>query len=174
MKPGKGVPTKNMIATITIPFPSAPICVICGLLILLACLARARAAQVTLTWDLNPDTNVIGSFLYYGRPGVYTNRIDCGPTNTVTVTGLATNTPYAFATAAYTASGTESDFSPALTLTLPLTLPRSNAPTVMITTYLDATTNGIAWGALTQWTVLLPATNALQYFRPRSSIIQTN
>src|SRR4051812_30439218 len=122
MNPGKGVPTKMFTAVI--------------ILILLAGLTRARAAQVTLTWDANPDTNVVGSFIYYGPPGVYTNRVDCGPTNTVTVTGLATNTPYAFATTAYNAAGLESDPSPELILTLP-TLSRSNAPTVIVTTVLD-------------------------------------
>lgn len=162
MRTGKGVPAMMFTALI--------------ILILLS-LARARAAQVTLTWDPNLDTNVIGSFLYYGPPGAFTNRIDCGPSRTVTVTGLATNTPYAFATAAYNAAGIESDFSNELihTITATATNPPPKTNLVQITTLLDTSTNLLDWQTLTQqWTVLLAATNPIQYFRPRSSIIQTN
>ena len=83
------------------------------MLILLMCLAPRQlvAADVTLAWDPNSETDLAGYKVYYGTsPGTYGAPISMGKRTTFTVNGLSPGTYY-FAVTAYNTSGLESGFS---------------------------------------------------------------
>jgi chitinase len=83
--------------------------------------AFAFAAQVTLAWDRNTETDIAGYRLYYGTASrVYTTRIDAGNTDQYTVTGLAAGVTYYFAATAYDVDGNESAFSEQVVDTIPV------------------------------------------------------
>ncbi|MGN6552531.1 MAG: hypothetical protein ACTHLW_02200, partial [Verrucomicrobiota bacterium] len=66
---------------------------------------------LTLTWDLPSDPNVAGANVYQGAASrTYTNKVDCGMTNRVTVEVSDDGTNY-FAVTAYNLLGVESDYS---------------------------------------------------------------
>jgi len=70
-----------------------------------------RAADMTLAWDANTETNLGGYKVYYGSASrAYGAPIDVGKVTTYTVTGLGTGTYY-FAVTAYDTSGNESGYS---------------------------------------------------------------
>ncbi len=74
--------------------------------------AAFASQSVTLTWDPNTDTNVVGYKIYFGGTSqVYTNSISVGNVTNTTITGLLDGTTYFFAATTYDASGVESDFS---------------------------------------------------------------
>ncbi len=79
--------------------------------IFLVCLcALARGATVTLVWDV--ADLAAGSRVYYGPASrTYTNSVDAGNTNALTLTGLRVGSRYFFAATDYTSDGLESDFS---------------------------------------------------------------
>ena len=82
----------------------------CALLVLLA-VSPAPAGDVTLQWDPNPETDVVGYKVYYGTASrTYSSPIPLGLQTTYTVTGLATGTYY-FAVTAFDGYGLESTFS---------------------------------------------------------------
>ncbi len=92
-------------------------------LILLAGSASALAADVTLAWDANTETDLAGYKIYYGTaPGVYGAPITIGVQTTYTITGLAPGTYY-FAVTAYNTSGLESGFSNEVSTTISGTPP---------------------------------------------------
>ncbi len=89
-------------------------------LFLIAILAasQARAADVTLAWDPNTETDLAGYKVYFGKsPGSYGVPIVIGKTNTYTITGLVPGTFY-FAVTAYNAAGLESGFSNEVSATI--------------------------------------------------------
>lgn len=72
----------------------------------------ADAAQVTLAWDRNAESNVAGYKIYYGTGSrVYNWFIDVGNATSHTVTGLADGSTYYFAATAYDTSNMESTYS---------------------------------------------------------------
>jgi len=78
-----------------------------------------QAAQVTLTWDPNPELDIAGYRIYQGGGSRnYTNTLDSGLSTTNTVTGLVDGVTYFFAVTAYNTSGLESDFSNEITYTV--------------------------------------------------------
>jgi len=80
-------------------------------LLWLACAAPALAADVTLAWDANTESNLAGYKVYYGTASrVYGTPITIGTQTTYTVTGLTPGTYY-FAVTAYNTSGLESGYS---------------------------------------------------------------
>ncbi len=85
------------------------------------CFAHAaHAAQVTLAWDPNTQTDVTGYKIYWGTSsGNYTNSVDVGNVTTYTVTGLNSGTTYYFVATCYTGSGTESGYSNQVFTTTP-------------------------------------------------------
>ena len=90
---------------------SVPAKVLLCFLLLLIPTARAGAADVTLVWDPNPETDLLGYKVYYGTSsGVYGMGIEVGLQTTYTVTGLATGTYY-FAVTAYNTMRLESEYS---------------------------------------------------------------
>ncbi|MGN6556229.1 MAG: hypothetical protein ACTHLW_21165 [Verrucomicrobiota bacterium] len=65
---------------------------------------------LTLTWDMPADPNIAGANVYQGAASrTYTNKVDCGMTNRVTVE-VSDGTNY-FAVTAYNLLGVESDYS---------------------------------------------------------------
>jgi hypothetical protein len=97
--------------------PSSPPLLIATLLIL-ACSAPAIAADVTLTWDPNGESNLAGYKLYYGNAsGVYGTPITLGIQTTYTITSLPPGT-YFFALKALNTLGLESGFSNEVSTTI--------------------------------------------------------
>lgn len=66
--------------------------------------------SVSLTWDRNTDTNVMGYYLYLGTTnGSYTSKIDVGTNTTATIVNMAgRSTTYYFAATAYNSNRLES------------------------------------------------------------------
>jgi hypothetical protein len=72
----------------------------------------AWAANVTLAWDPNTQTGVIGYRIYWGTSsGTYTSSVDVGNVTTYTVMGLNSGTTYYFVATCYTGTGAESGYS---------------------------------------------------------------
>ena len=77
---------------------------------------EALCAQVTLAWDSDSSPDVAGYRVHYGTATKnYSFNVDVGPQSTFTVTGLNEGTTYYFAATAYTATGSESNFSSEVT-----------------------------------------------------------
>jgi hypothetical protein len=79
----------------------------------------AKPASVTLQWNQNPESDVIGYKVYFGAvstiPG---NVIDAGNTTNAVVSGLQEGATYDFYASAYNSSGLESDLSAPVTHTI--------------------------------------------------------
>jgi hypothetical protein len=74
-------------------------------------LPAANAAQVTLAWDKNPESDITGYKIHYGTAsGSYDYHVDVGNYTSCNISGLAENTTYYFAATAYNTIG-ESDSS---------------------------------------------------------------
>ena len=123
----------------TLPVPSRRcsffLIVIPSLVLLLVALlsllmTAAHAAQVTVAWDANADPAVTGYRVHYGTaPGNYTSHIDVGNATSCVISGLAEGITYYFAATAYDGSGHESDYSAAVSYTMPQAPAPSPAPT---------------------------------------------
>ena len=85
----------------------ALVCVVVG-----AISSYAMAAQVTLAWDANSESDLGGYRVHYGTSSTsYSVHIDVNKATTYTVTGLTAGQTYYFAATAYDTSGNESGFS---------------------------------------------------------------
>ena len=83
--------------------------------------------SVTLTWSPSASTNVAGYNIYYGAVShVYSNVVNAGNTNQVTISGLVPGTTYYFAATAVDVFGVESGFSNETSYTAPMTLAALN------------------------------------------------
>jgi len=83
-------------------------------------MTTAHAAQVTVAWDANTDPAVAGYRVHYGTaPGNYTTHIDVGNATSCVINGLLAGLTYYFAATAYDGSGNESDYSAAVSYTVP-------------------------------------------------------
>ena len=73
---------------------------------------EARAEQVSLTWDANPESDLGGYKLYYGTASqAYSDVINVGKDTQVTLNNLSQGVTYFFAVTAYDLQGAESDYS---------------------------------------------------------------
>ena len=86
------------------------VCIIVGLIA-----SNAMAAQATLAWDPNTESDLAGYRVHYGTSsGSYTVHTDVPDVTTYTVTALTAGQTYYFAVSAYDAAGNESgDRNPA-------------------------------------------------------------
>lgn len=70
------------------------------------------AAEVTLSWDENTESDLAGYKVYYGTStGTYTSNADVGNFEIYIVTGLVEGQTYFFAVTAYDLVGNESGYS---------------------------------------------------------------
>lgn len=70
------------------------------------------AAEVTLAWDANTESDLAGYRLYYGlSSGVYGDPVDVGNVTEYTLTGITPNVDVYYAATAYDTSGNESGYS---------------------------------------------------------------
>ena len=84
---------------------------------LLALAFTAHAADVTLTWDANTETDLAGYRVYQGNGGdlgTFT-RVQQVAATTATIKGLD-NTSHSFAVTAYNTAGMESAYSNIVTI----------------------------------------------------------
>ncbi len=78
------------------------------------------AAQLSLAWDSNNNTNVAGYKVYYGTASrTYGSAVKVGNVTTYTATGLTQGQVYYFAVTAYDSSNNESSFSSEVSGTAP-------------------------------------------------------
>jgi hypothetical protein len=106
----------------------APIRVFCPVLFIvlavIACGSSLIAADVTLQWDPNSESDLAGYKIYVGTAaGVYGTPITIGTQATCTVTGLTPGTYY-FAVTAVNTAGLESGFSNEVSTTIAATTSR--------------------------------------------------
>ena len=87
----------------------------------------ARAAQVTLAWDANTESDLAGYRIHYGTAsGSYTVTVAVDKsTPTCTILNLSAGQTYYFAASAYNASGASSGYSNEVsyTISVPNTAP---------------------------------------------------
>ena len=97
-----------------------------GLIIFSACLIifpfstqNAQAAEITLAWDQNPESDVTGYKIYYGQSsGSYSTTVDVGNYTSCVISGLEIGVTYYFVVTAYT-SEAESGYSDEISYTIP-------------------------------------------------------
>jgi hypothetical protein len=95
------------------------ICMLCSLP-----LPAASAATVTVAWDKNPETNVIGYELHYGTISQdYQHTVDVENNTSRSISGLIEGQTYYFAVKAYNDEYVFSDFSEELVHTIPNSSP---------------------------------------------------
>lgn len=82
--------------------------------------ADALAADVTLAWDPNTESDLAGYRIHHGTAsGSYSVHIDVNKVTTYTLTGLTAGQTYYFAATAYDASGNESGYSNSVSYAVP-------------------------------------------------------
>ena len=89
------------------------ISIVC-LAVVIFCLlsAVAMAADVTLAWDANTESDLAGYKLYWGTvSGVYPNSINVGNVTQYKIPGIQANVKYYYAATAYDLQGNESEYS---------------------------------------------------------------
>ena len=102
------------------------VCIIIGVIA-----SNAMAAQATLAWDPNTESDLAGYRVHYGTAsGSYTVHTDVHNVTTYTVTGLTAGQTYYFAATAYDASGNESGYSNPVSYAVPAA---NGAPTTPAT-----------------------------------------
>lgn len=98
---------------------------LCAIALGLVVATAAYAAELSLQWDPNPESDVTGYRLYRGTlSGVYDKSADIGQKTSATATELLPGNTYYFAVTAYDVEGFESTTSEELVYKVPL----SNAP----------------------------------------------
>ena len=91
------------------------VCIIVGVIA-----SNALAAQATLAWDPNTESDLAGYRVHYGTSsGSYTVHTDVHNVTTYTVTGLTAGQTYYFAATAYDTSGNESGYSNPVSYAVP-------------------------------------------------------
>jgi hypothetical protein len=75
-------------------------------------IATAHAADITLAWDNNPESDIAGYKIHYGiESRNYTTTLDVGNYTTCTISDLEVGQTYYFAATAYNTLLAESDYS---------------------------------------------------------------
>jgi hypothetical protein len=101
---------------------------------------RLFGAQVTLAWDANTETDIVGYKVWYSSSSSTNTSMDVGKVTSATLPNLSDGTTYTFFATAYNSAGLESGPSTALTYTTPLPVqqpvnpgdPTPTAPTFIV------------------------------------------
>jgi hypothetical protein len=122
---------RNQSKRLSIPQYHILILARCALVILFigVIASNALAAEATLAWDPNTESDLAGYRVHYGTDsGSYTVHTDVHNVTTYTVTGLIAGQTYYFAASAYDSSGNESGYSNQVSYSVPQS-PQNQAPT---------------------------------------------
>ena len=93
--------------------------------------SNASASNVTLAWDPSSDPTVAGYNIYIGGSSHnYTNVVDAGHSNSITISNLVPGSTYYFAATTYTLAGLESDYSTEAAYTVPVSTNGNAQPTL--------------------------------------------
>ncbi|MGE5258115.1 MAG: fibronectin type III domain-containing protein [Hyphomicrobiales bacterium] len=101
-------------------------------LCMIACfiVSNAFAAQVTLAWDPNTESDLAGYRVHFGTTSnSYSVHIDVHNVTTYTVTGLTDGQTYYFAATAYDTAGNESGYSNSVSYGIPAANGAPSTPT---------------------------------------------
>jgi hypothetical protein len=92
---------------------------------LIPCTSRAyAAATITVAWDKNAETDVIGYNFHYGTVSKnYQYTVDVKNNTSCSISGLEEGKTYYFAATAYDNNNNESNFSEELVHTIPMPSP---------------------------------------------------
>ena len=133
----------------------------------LACLDKAAADSLTLSWYPSTSADVTGYDVYYGtNSGNYPFMVNVGSATSVTIANLSPGVTYYFAATAYDAEGDQSAFSGQIGYLVPGKLTMApgatpGEPGVMQFSVapghgyeLDATTDLIHWSSIWQSSVV--------------------
>jgi len=91
------------------------------------CSSILDAATVEVSYNPNSESNMAGYRIYYGTTSrIYDHVIDVGLTTSYDVMGLQEGTTYYLAVTAYNTGNSESDYSPEVTVTIPITGPTTD------------------------------------------------
>jgi hypothetical protein len=130
--------------------------------------------SVTLAWNPSISLDVAGYKIYYGTVSrVYSNVVDAGNTDTVTISGLVPGTTYYFAATTVDVLGNESGFSNEARYTMPVTPAALTMPATQTSLTLSTNT-GVRFsfavsGDAGQSYVIEASTNLLDW-----DLLQTN
>jgi uncharacterized membrane protein YgcG len=92
--------------------------------VLLFGIPDARAAEITLAWDQNSESDIAGYRIYYGQEiGIYTNVVDVGNYTSCVIADLEDGVTYYFVATAYNTSGYESGYSNEISSAMSGTIP---------------------------------------------------
>ncbi len=107
------------------------------------------AAQVSLVWGSNSESDLAGYKIYYGNSSRnYDSNVDVGNQTSYTVTGLVEGETNYFAITAYDMAGNESSYSSEVVYNVPdITLPLT--PTNLQATAIFNTEMNLSWNAST-------------------------
>src|SRR3954469_25618181 len=89
---------------------------LCAAAYLFLAVVPAAAAQITIAWDANTETDIAGYIVEYGPAAAPFSMIaDAGNTTTWTLSTALPGTTYSFRVVAYNANGDRSDASTIVT-----------------------------------------------------------
>jgi Fibronectin type III domain len=116
--------------------------------------SSAFAANVTLVWDPNEESDVAGYIVKYGeQPNEYRYQVDAGMATSVKLQGLVTGRTYYFAVQAYGTDGSKSAMSPELPFVVGTSSQQSTGGTAQFTVTPDAdgrlTSQVLTWTSVT-------------------------
>ena len=90
---------------------------------------NSYAGEVKISFAPSPDSNAMGSKIYYGKTTSFSNFIDIGKSTTVRISNLQEGALYYFALKAYDQFGNDSEFSEIFSLKIPQKDQDSDKPT---------------------------------------------
>jgi hypothetical protein len=133
----------------------------------------ADAESVTVSWNANPETNLVGYRVYAGTNSrAYHVCVPVGM-----VTSLVVQLPHGgrwyFCVSATNSAGLEGAKSAEVVADWPPARPVMNGePWVVLTPIIERSTNLVSWLSVTGAPTWLPATNAQEFFTTRQLTIE--